>query len=230
MVVGQAVRALASVTLAELSLEEVLERAAQVAKDAVAGADEVSVTVENGRPVTVAYTGRLALDVDESQYTAGYGPCLDAIRLNQTVIVKDQPTDPRWPQYRPRAVEAGIGSSMSVPLVVGDRPIGAFNIYATRSQAFADEAVSLAEELAGYAAVMLSNAGLYFAASAQAGQMREAMQSRAVIEQAKGILMGGRRCDSDEAFAILVRLSQQSGRKLHVVAQTLVDQAATSGP
>jgi AmiR/NasT family two-component response regulator len=55
------------------------------------------------------------------------------------------------------------------------------------------------------------------------------MASRAVIEQAKGILIGGRRCNADEAFAILVRLSQHSGRKLHEVAQALVSQAIEPG-
>jgi transcriptional regulator with GAF, ATPase, and Fis domain len=112
-----------------------------------------------------------------------------------------------------------------VPLVVNDRPVGAFNIYSLDPHAFPDDTVNAAEDLALYAAVVLSNAGLYFNASARAEQMTEAMRSRAIIEQAKGMLMVSRRCDADEAFTILVGLSQQTHRKLHVVAQTLVDHA-----
>jgi GAF domain-containing protein len=193
----------------------------------IPGAAEVSVTMQNAHPVTVASTGRLASEVDESQYEAGYGPCLDAIRLGHTVIVDDQATETRWPLYSPRAFEAGVRSSLSVPLPVDEIHVGAFNIYGVAPRAFDAEAVTEAEGLAGYAAIVLNNAHLYFHAAGRAEQMAEAMRSRAVIEQAKGILMGARRCSADEAFDVLVRISQESNRKLNVVAQTLVDQART---
>jgi GAF domain-containing protein len=221
----EAVRALASIVLGDLSFATVLEQATHVVKRTLPGAAEVSVTVQNGQPATVAASGRLAVEVDESQYDAGYGPCLDAIRLGQTILVDDQAADTRWPDYAPRAVAAGVGSSLSVPLSVDEAPVGAFNIYGTEPHAFPATTVKVAEDLALYAAVVLRNAGLYFSASAQAEQMTEAMRSRAVIEQAKGILMGSRRCTADEAFATLIELSQHSHRKLHVVAQALVDNA-----
>jgi GAF domain-containing protein len=220
---AEAVAALASIVLSDLSFDAVLERSANIAKRTVPGADEVSVTVQNGQPVTAAFTGVLALSVDESQYDAGYGPCLDAIRLGQTVTVDDQTTESRWPDYSPKAVEAGIGSSLSVPLKVDDRHGGAFNIYALRPHAFDAAAIMQAEELASYAAIVLNNAHLYFTAASRAEQMGEAMKSRAVIEQAKGILMGARNCNADEAFSLLVKLSQDTHRKLHAVAQTIVD-------
>jgi GAF domain-containing protein len=219
----EAVAALASIVLGDLSFDAVLERSASIAKRTIPGADEVSVTVQNGQPVTAAFTGTLALTVDESQYDAGYGPCLDAIRLGQTVTVDDQASEPRWPEYTPKAIEAGIGSSLSVPLTVDDRHGGAFNIYALRPHAFDAAAVMQAEELASYAAIVLNNAHLYFSAASRADQMGEAMRSRAVIEQAKGILMGARNCNADEAFSLLVKLSQDTHRKLHAVAQTIVD-------
>jgi AmiR/NasT family two-component response regulator len=64
---------------------------------------------------------------------------------------------------------------------------------------------------------------LYESTRTLAEQLQTAMESRAVIEQAKGVLMGQRRCTADEAFEILVKLSQQSNRKLREVAQALVD-------
>ena len=83
--------------------------------------------------------------------------------------------------------------------------------------------------MAAYAGIVLNNVGLYFSATSRADQMAEAMRSRAVIEQAKGILMGQRQCNSDEAFSILVRLSQQSHRKLRDVAMALVDHVIRGG-
>jgi GAF domain-containing protein len=216
---------LASLVQADLSFAAVLDRAAQIVKRVVAGADEVSVTVQNGRPATAAFTGQLALDVDESQYQAGYGPCLDAIRLGQMIMVDDQATEPRWPEYSPKAAEAGVGSSLSVPLSVDDRHGGAFNIYSLRTHAFDATAVEQAQELAGYAAIVLNNAHLYFTTASRAEQMAEAMKSRAVIEQAKGVLMGARHCNAEDAFTILVNLSQDTHVKLHTVAQTVVDSA-----
>jgi transcriptional regulator with GAF, ATPase, and Fis domain len=225
MSVSDAVAELASLLLADHSFDAVLDRTADIAKRVVAGADEVSVTVQNGRPTTAAFTGQLALDVDESQYQAGYGPCLDAIRLGQTILVEDQTTEPRWPEYTPRAAEAGIRSSLSVPLSVDDRHGGAFNIYSLQTHTFDAVAVDHAQELAAYTAVVLNNAHLYFTAASRADQLTEALRSRAVIEQAKGILMGARHCNADEAFTILVKLSQDTHVKLHAVAQTVVDSA-----
>ena len=76
---------------------------------------------------------------------------------------------------------------------------------------------------------MLNNAGLYFTATTRADQLAESPRSRAVIDQAKGILMGTRRCTAEEAFDILVRLSQQSQRKLRDVANALVEQTTGTG-
>jgi GAF domain-containing protein len=221
----QAMAELSGMVLSDHSYEAVLGRATLIAQRAIPGAAEVSVTMENDRPVTVASSGPLANEVDESQYDAGYGPCLDALRLGVTIVVEDQATESRWPEYSPRAAAAGVRSSLSVPLPVDGHAIGAFNCYALQSHAFDEVAIKTAEDLAVYAGIVLNNADLYFTASSRAEQMAEAMKSRAVIEQAKGILIGSRRCDADDAFGILVRLSQETHRKLFDVAQAMVDQA-----
>jgi GAF domain-containing protein len=218
---------LASVVLGDHSFEAVLSRTAEVIKESIPGADEVSVTMVNGRPYTAASTGPLAAQVDESQYEADYGPCLDAIRTGQTVLVVDQGTESRWPDYSPAAAEAGVRSSLSVPIPVNEQYVGGMNIYSRTAAAFDDAAVRTAQDLSAYAGIVLNNAGLYFNASSRVEQMEAAMVSRATIEQAKGILMGGRHCGESEAFDILVRLSQQSGRKLRDVAAALVEQATT---
>jgi GAF domain-containing protein len=225
-----AVRALAGIVLGSQPFDEVLKSLTEVTKQTVDGAFEVSVTIEGRDPRTVASTAAFADGVDEAQYDAGYGPCLDALRFGETVVVENQRTETRWPQYSPRAAAAGVGSSVSVPLLVDDTHIAALNIYGAEPHAFGVVSVRAAEDLAVYAAVVVNNAGLYFEATTKVEQLAEAMTSRAVIEQAKGVLMGARRCSSDEAFGILVRLSQQSNRKLRDVAQGIVDQISTGSP
>jgi GAF domain-containing protein len=220
---GEAVALLASIVLGHESFELVIERLTAVAKRAVPGAFEVSVTMRDSSPVTVAATDSFASAIDQAQYEAGYGPCLDALRAGRTVVVEDQNSETRWPQYSPRAVELGVGSSVSVPLQIADEHAAALNVYGDHPHAFTPDAVRAAEDLSVYTAVVVNNADLYYTATSRAEQMSEAMASRAVIEQAKGVLMAGRRCTADDAFGILVRLSQESHRKLREVAQAVVD-------
>ena len=226
----QALRDLSGIVLGDHSFQAVLQRASEIAKRAIPGADEVSVTMtRNGQPTTVASSGPLATQVDESQYATDSGPCLQAIDQGEAVLAVDMTTETRWPQYTPRAIAAGVGSSLSIPLPVDGAHVGAFNAYSRSANAFDGQAVKLGQDLAAYAAIVLNNAGLYFTATTRADQLAEALRSRAVIDQAKGILMGARRCSAEEAFDILVRLSQQSQRKLRDVAQALVEETTGVG-
>jgi GAF domain-containing protein len=174
---------------------------------------------------TAAFTGEMALALDEAQYEAGYGPCLDAAAAREVRAIADMSTESRWPEFTARAGGEGVRSSLSVGIPVAETVTGALNIYATAAHAFDADAVATAESFAGYAAVALANAHLYSTTAALARQMAEAMSSRAVIEQAKGILIGQRRCSPEEAFQILSRASQAANRKLRDIAQGIVDSA-----
>lgn len=222
---AQALRELSGMVLDDHSFHGVLERASQVAKRVIPGADEVSVTMKDSRPMTVAASGALASEVDESQYEVDSGPCLEAVFSGQVVLVNDMATETRWPRYLPRAAAAGVRSSLSLPMPVDGTHVGAFNAYSRSPRAFNEHAVEIGQELAAYTSIVLGNAGLYFTAATRADQLVEAMRSRAVIEQAKGILMGARRCSAEEAFDLLVRLSQQTHRKLRDVARVVVEDA-----
>jgi GAF domain-containing protein len=174
--------------------------------------------------VTAAFTGEAAIALDERQYEADHGPCLHAARSSDVVVVPDTSADDRWPQYASAAAARGVRSSLSVPLPVRRQvTAGALNFYATDAAAFSDDVIELAQTFAGQAAVAITNAELFHATSTLAEQMQQAMASRAVIEQAKGILMRERRCSADDAFAVLVRLSQEGHQKLRDVAQRIVD-------
>ena len=217
---------LGRIKLGDMAVDDVLHRIAELAKRTLPGADEVSVTLVRGdRARTAAFTGDLALRLDETQYERGHGPCLDASATAATLSLPDMDREPRWPDFADRARAAGCRSSLSIGLPVQDPVSGALNVYATGPAAFDDDAVVLAQTFSGYAAVALANAHLYDAQATLARQMQVAMESRAVIEQAKGIIMGERRCSADEAFRILSRLSQDANRKLRDVAAALVRRA-----
>ncbi len=220
--------ALARITLSEQSLDTVMETISALAKRTITGAAEVSVTiVERGEAKTVAFTGQLAKDLDERQYERGYGPCLSCIEGGEPVVISDMIRDHRWRRWAVDATELGAESSLSIPVPVQREVMAALNIYSRRKDAFDVDSVELAKTFSSYAGVALANMHLYQAQGQMAEQLQSAMESRAVIEQAKGVLMGQRRCTAQEAFDILVRLSQESNRKLRDVAQSLVDDTAS---
>ena len=218
---------LAGMSLDELTADSALEHIVRATLSTVPGAAEVSITMMAGdEPKTVAMTGRLALDLDERQYAHGYGPCVDAARGGEMMHVKDMRSEPRWPDYAAEAVGCGVLSSMSAPLPERGSVTGALNVYATEADAFDDRSCELARTFASYAAAALSNVQLYGTAKREAEALQRAMQSRAVIEQAKGVLMAERRCSAEEAFDILVRLSQETNVKLRDVASAVVYRAS----
>jgi GAF domain-containing protein len=215
---------LARMTLDNESMDSVLDRVAVLAKQTIPGVAEASVTlVLSDKAETAAFTGRLARDLDESQYGRGYGPCLAAAVGGDVQEITDARTETRWADYARVCVERGSLSSLSVAVPVQETVHGALNLYAREPRAFDDGAHTLARDFAAYAAVAVHNQHLYESTRELAENLHLAMQSRAVIEQAKGILMAQRRCDSAEAFGLLSQASQRSNRKLRDIAQAIVD-------
>ncbi len=222
---------LGRIKLSETDLNGVFHQIADLAKRTIPGAGEVSVTLVPAQGAyTPAFTGDLALNLDETQYKLGHGPCLDAARSTSTQHVADMTSENRWPDWTSRAREAGACSSLSIGLPVQEAVTGALNIYATKPHAFDEDALAVAQTFASYAEVAMANAYLYNAQTTLAQHMEIAMRSRAVIEQAKGIIMGDRRCSADEAFAILTKLSQDTNRKLRDVAVVLVRRTTAPKP
>jgi transcriptional regulator with GAF, ATPase, and Fis domain len=217
---------LGRIKLSETDIDGVLAKIAELAKRTIPGTDEVSVTlIRSGKAFTAAFTGDLARALDEAQYGRGYGPCLDASASGASLSLPDMSSETRWPQWAGNAVSAGVHSSLSIGLPIHETVSGALNVYATKPDTFDEDAIILAQTFAGYGAVALANAHLYDVTATLAQHMQAAMEHRAVIEQAKGIIMGERRCTADEAFKILSKLSQDSNRKLREVAAALVAQA-----
>jgi GAF domain-containing protein len=205
--------------LGDNDLQAVLGRVAELARQALPGMAGASVTlVESDRAFTAAFAGQLALDLDEVAQSAG------------TVIVPDMAAETRWPAFARQALAAGVHSSLSVALPLQEAVLGALNIYATRPATFDQDAIELARTFAGYAAVAIANARLYQSTATLAEDMRRAMETRAVIEQAKGILIAQQHCTPEQAFELLTRLSQTTHRKLRDCAADLVTSTAEDRP
>lgn len=200
-----------------------LQKAVRLAADVIVPAAAGSLTIRRDhRPVTVATSDPLAATVDEIQYGADEGPCLEALRTGRIIQVDDLAAETRWDGYRPHAVAHGVVSSLSLPLAVGPRTLGALNLYGTTHEAFAGSPRRYAEAFAGQCAAALSVTLRQADQADLQAQLTEAMASRSVIDQALGILMGQQRCTADEAFELLRRASQHRNRKLRDVAADVV--------
>lgn len=214
---------LGHIRFSETSFDDFVADVANVAVRAVPSADEISITLIGERgPYTAASSGKLAVRLDERQYEQDSGPCLQAAADRTTISVPDANSDARWGEWAPQAAKSGARSVLSVGLDVSEEVSGALNLYGRVPRAFGRDAIGRAQTFAGLAGVALANAHLYFSAVTLAAQLQEAMHSRAVIEQAKGIVMERRRCSSDEAFAYLTKTSQDRNHKVRDVCAAIV--------
>ncbi len=212
------------------SLSETMQQVAELARRVVPMATEVSITlVENDRPRTAAFTGPLAVPLDERQYETGFGPCLGAAATGQTIRTDTADPDGLYPAFAQAARRNGIRHTLSVPLPIPGRVVGAMNLYGAGEKPFDEEAEVDVSSLAGYVAILLANAAMYTDAVDLADQLRLAMASRAVIEQAKGIVMAQNGGDPDEAFTTLARLSQTRNVKLRDLAEDVVRRTTARG-
>jgi GAF domain-containing protein len=204
-------------------LEDLLQQVAELAKSAMPGSPETSIFVqhEDGR-ITVVSTGDLALRLDETQYSTGQGPCLHAATTGELTEIPDIRTETRWPDYARRAVEEQSLSSLSVPLAIDEHISGALNIYSRQAHAFDEGSRSAATRFGPYAAVALSNMYAYDSARDLAMNLEAALRSRAVIDQAKGILIERYRLTPDQAFQRLAAASMATQMKVRDIADHLV--------
>jgi GAF domain-containing protein len=222
---------LAGLALAEHSLHSVLQVVAELTKKVLPGDVEDSVTLlVADRGTTVVYTGQLAVDLDESQYGHGYGPCLHAAATGQMVHVPDCRTEPRWADYMRTAVERGCLSSLSMPLGSPEKMAAGLNIYAREPGAFSEESLRNAERFARFAGVAVANMHAYQSARELSDNLQAALETRAVIDQAKGILVERYKLTPDQAFKLLAQASMATNRKLRDIAEQLVQTGELARP
>ena len=208
------------------TLQDTLQRVATYAEEAVPAAAMTGITMlVDGRAKTAVFTDEAAPEIDSAQYETGIGPCLDSFRHRQVFRIHDTTKDDRWGPFSEAAAAFGIRSTLSIPLVANHEGLGALNFYSRTPNGFSEEDEEVASQFGIQAGIVLANAQAYWDAHLLSQNLATAMQSRAVIEQAKGILMGAQNCTADEAFQVLVRASQRENRKLREIAEDLVGRA-----
>lgn len=214
------------------SVEQFLHQLAELSTRVVADGLCCGMTLrQNGRPpATAACTDPLASQADDVQYRTGDGPCLHAIRNGEQVRIDDMTSHRRWPRFSRQAVSLGIRSSLSLPLIADGVPVGALNLYARRPHAFGPAETKRAEEFAGHASGALALALRMANCADLNDQLRSSIVSRAVIDQALGVIMATERCAQDEAFALLRTVSQNTNVKLRELATTIVTSVSGKPP
>jgi GAF domain-containing protein len=197
--------------------DAVLAGFVHAALELIPGADEGSVSVVLGRKNigSKAPSGDLPARIDALQMETGEGPCLEAAYEHTTIRVPDMGIEQRWPRFAQRATEAGARGMLSIQLWVEGGDLGALNLYSHKANAFTDESENIGLLVASHAAVA-------FAGAEKSRQLNEAVDSRDIIGQAKGILMERHRITGPEAFIVLGQASQRTHTKLFDVAHYLI--------
>ena len=209
-------------------LESILTRIAAYAVQAIPGADGAGLTLqEANRADTIVKSAPFVVEVDDIQYSLGEGPCIDAAAQARTMRSGSLGGDPRWPRFGPRVGRLGVHSVLSLPLITPAGVVGAMNVYAHAKDTFDEEAERIGELFAAPAAISVQNAQILAQAQRLADHLQAALTSRAVIDQAVGILRSRGGTSSEEAFDRLRRISQHEHRKLAEVAASLVQEAVS---
>lgn len=189
---------------------------------AVAGCG-VSVTDEEGRLRPVTGVNELTTELEAVEEEHQEGPCVDAFQRGELVVVDDLAGQGDWPGWSAEAARHGVGAVLGVPLRAFDRTIGAMNIYATGARRWHKVEIQVAETLTNMAASYVANASELEQSRRTAEQLQEALDSRVIIEQAKGVLAAEMHLSVERAFEILRRHSQRHGVSLRTVADAVVN-------
>jgi GAF domain-containing protein len=196
--------------------ESVLAGIVHAALELVPHAAEASVSMITGRRTidSRAASSDLPRRVDALQGETGQGPCMDASYDERVVSVPDLSTDQRWPDFSRQAFVLGARSMLSFQLFVNGNHLGALNLFGNDVGVFDAESERIGALVAAHAAVAV-------AGSQQISQLTQALDTRDLIGQAKGILMERFKITAQQAFLLLSRASSELNIKLHDVAEQL---------
>jgi GAF domain-containing protein len=199
------------------SLDETVDRVLEFAvKTFGCGYAGVILVHAGSRVETVAATHPVVAGLDAIQLEAGEGPDLELIADRHEVLVADVRSEARWPRWCEAVADAGIRSMMGSRLYTSQRVIGSLNLYDPAPSAFDEADADVAHMLARHAAVAMQHA-------VGEEHLRRAVDARNLVGQAQGILMERFDLDASRAFEVLRRYSQHHNRKLHLVAEDLVE-------
>jgi GAF domain-containing protein len=224
-------RSLSGMVAGARGVSDLLGEVAGFAAHAIPGVDGAGIAlIDASKGIPTLQTASATADFVHSIHAVQYdemreGPCITCMELRRPIVSGSLGADGRWPHFGGRVARMGVHSALSLPLIVGEHVIGAINCYAESPDAFGEHAVRMGSQFAAPAAVSIYNADLLAGARARAEQLEEALDHRAVIDQAVGIIRSRSGASAEVAFSRLVQMSQNGNVKLRVVAARLVDDA-----
>jgi len=218
--------ALSTLATGQLSLTETLTEVAKFALQAIAQADGAGLILwQDRRRSTVVSTADFVQEIDGIEQSIGEGPSISAVADRRIMRSGSLGGERRWPHYGPRVGRLGVHSVVSIPLLTPDGVLGAMNVYARAKNAFDEESEHSGQMFAVPAAIAVQNAQVLEDTKRLAATLQAALSTRAVVDQALGIIRSRSGCSSEEAYRRLRAMSQSKNTKLIVVAQSVVDEA-----
>lgn len=190
---------------------------------AVIGCTGAGVAIRNGGSLQfVTATHEPITRIEQRQIDTGQGPCQDAFDTGQVTTCADLQAESRWPDYRPEAVEFGARAVAGIPLAARQETIGALNLYWFEPHQPTGAELDAAGLLAEMAAAYVANLVVITDAERLNKQLHTALESRVVIEQAKGVLAERTGTEPAAAFERLRSHARSNQRRLHEVAADVV--------
>ena len=223
---AEAFAEISRVLLAEPDVQRTLDRMCLLLVDTVEGCDHSVVTVVTDHHLeSPAASDDVGPAVDAIQLEVQEGPCVEAIREEHTVVTDDLTIETRWPRFSRRAAEAtGVRSMLSFRMFA-DGTLGSLNLYSRRPQAFDEESLAVGTIFAAHASVALQAAQT----KQDLARLREVVEARELVGQARGILMGRQGISSQAAMDILCRGAERLRIELRELARRIVEGEAGDG-
>lgn len=207
-----------------------LEAVVAMAKRTIANCDAAGISLLiQDEPTTVAISDRVAVEIDLVQYQTGTGPCLAAIREGNVVRIDLVEKDIRFGRFAPGAVDIGVNSVLSLPLMSHGRAVGALNLYSWVANAFDDATVRAAAPLVDYAAETVATSPLYAYSLDMVDGLVEALEDQAIIAQGIGWMMASRGCTQPEALEQLRSNALVKGQSLGAAAEDALAERTALG-
>jgi putative methionine-R-sulfoxide reductase with GAF domain len=198
----------------ELDLAATMEQAVVAAKQLFAvDAAGIMLADADGRLRWASASDPLAQVLEEGQETFAAGPCLQAFASGQPAVIHDATLEPHWGEITLAFVELQVRSGLSVPVELGGGPIGTLDVYAAAPGGWDGTEVSALQIYAGLVATLLGTAAKAERSGRLAEQLQVALDSRNLIEQARGARMDWERLDDQQAFVDLRRAARSSRRE-----------------
>lgn len=203
--------------------DQTLRRLTDLGIELVPGGTAAAMTIAMPKgALTFAASHPRLEELHDLQFDDDHGPVVETLRHNEPRRIDDTENERRWPEFCRAAAAAGFRSVLALPLRTDRQPAGTVALYGPETNVFRGAAHDIALLFAGQGGTAVRNAKLYRTCRRMVDNLQAGLESRAVIEQAKGIVHAELGVSTDEAFGLLRRYSQDTNQRVRKIAADLV--------